>query len=233
MLGLHPGDRALVVATHIDDESLGLGGTIAKMAAYGVEVDVLVIACTTAPMYGGGSDAEIRRAELNNACAALGVQQHHVAWIDDDRAADPAAHLPELIRLIESGPGPSLQTRRPQTLFIPAGDAHHQDHRAVHKAGIAASRPGDPAHRWIPETVLGYDGPEDRCWRAVGTDRPILVDTTDYWPVKEKALLCHASQLRQPPHPRSITKIRALDEAAGGSAAAATAERFVAYRMGF
>ena len=233
MFGLKPGDRALVVSTHLDDETLGLGGTIAKLTEHGVDVDVLAVACTTAPMYGGSSDAGTRRAEFDAACSVLGVHQHHVAWVDTDRAAHPGTYLPELVALIESGPGPCLHTSRPHLLFIPTADAHHQDHQAVHTAALAAARPGAADTRWIPPLVLGYDGPEDRSWRAADEPRTVVVDTSTAWPTKEKALLCYTSQLREAPHPRSTAKIRAFDEAAGATIGTETAERFLPYRMAF
>ncbi|MBG0825709.1 PIG-L family deacetylase [Planomonospora sp. ID91781] len=230
MFGLSPGDRALVVAVHPDDESFGPGGTIAALADAGVTVDVLAITCTSLPMYGGTSDARVRAAEFTDACDALGVRGRAIAWTDTDHARNPGAFLPDLITLIESGAGPSLRTSAPDALLLPAHGAHHQDHQAVHRAALAAARPGDRRLRPVPRIVLGYDGPEDRAWQAAD-HRPLLVDTTAAWAVKEKALRCHASQVRDAPHPRSVAKIRALDEAAGAACGVGTAERFAIYRM--
>lgn len=47
MFDLNPGDRALVVAPHPDDETLGPGGTIAMLTREGVTVDVLAVTCDT------------------------------------------------------------------------------------------------------------------------------------------------------------------------------------------
>ncbi|MFI6883748.1 PIG-L deacetylase family protein [Streptosporangium canum] len=231
MLGLSPGDRALVLAVHPDDESFGPGASIAALTSFGVLVDVLAITCTSLPMYGGTSEPGIRAGEFEAACDALGVTGRHIAWTDTDRARDPGAFLPDLINLIERGMGPSLRTCAPDALLLPAHGAHHQDHQAVHRAGLAAARPGDRRHRPIPRIVLGYDGPEDRAWQAADTDRPLLVNTSRTWAVKEKAMLCHASQLRDAPHPRSLAKIRALDEATGAACGVSMAERFAIYRM--
>ncbi len=230
LLGLSKGDRALVVSVHTDDETLGMGGTIAVFTAAEVEVDVLAVACLTGPMYQGASDAAVRLAEFAAACDALGVARRQVAWIDDDRAAAPGLYLTELVTLIEAGPGPSLATSRPAALFVPAG-GHHQDHQAVHRAGLAAARPGGCPGRPVPRLVAGYDGPEDRAWLSSGQPRPMAVDTSAAWPVKRKALECYPSQLRPAPHPRSIEKIRAQDEAAGAVIGTETAETFAVYRM--
>lgn len=177
--GLHEGDRVLVVATHPDDETLGMGGTIATLAAAGIVVETLAIGCVTAPMYLGTSDAATRTAEYDSACDVLGVGRRHIAWIDDDRAAAPGRYLADLVALIEIGSGPSLATTRPDALFLPAG-GHHQDHQAVHRAALAAARPGGCAARPAPRLVAGYDGPEDRAWLAPGQRRPLLVDTAPH-----------------------------------------------------
>lgn len=232
MFGLYPGDRALVVGAHPDDETVGMAGTIAAMTGYGIQVDALAVACVTAPMYGGSSDTRTRLDEFHEACDVLGVDRRRVAWLDDERATSPSAHLPELVALIESGPDVSLAVSRPAALFIPAG-GHHQDHQAVHLAALAAVRPGFRAGRPLPRVVLGYDGPEDRAWLAGPSPRPVLVDITPMLQTKAKALACYRSQLREDPHPRSVEKIQAQDCAAGAEVGAPAAERFAVYRMAF
>jgi LmbE family N-acetylglucosaminyl deacetylase len=228
--GLSAGDSVLVVSAHPDDETLGMGGAIAALTAAGVSVDVLAVACLSGPMYGGVSDAAVRAAEFADACDALGVAGRRIAWTDTGQAAAPWLHVTELVTLIEAGPGPSLAVTRPVALFIPAG-GHHQDHRAVHEAGLAATRPGGCESRPAPPIVAGYDGPEDRAWTGCGQRRPVVIDTTAAWPVKHKALECYASQLRLAPHPRSIEMIRAQDQATGAAIGTGAAEAFVPYRM--
>lgn len=127
--------------------------------------------------------------------------------------------------------GSSLATTRPALLLVPTAECHHQDHLAVHHAALAAVRPGHRPGRPLPRVVAGYDGPEDQTWRAAGAARPVVIDTSSVAEVKQKALRCYASQLREPPHPRSIAAIEVLDRAAGAAIGASSAERFALYRM--
>jgi LmbE family N-acetylglucosaminyl deacetylase len=229
VLGLRPGDVALTVATHPDDETLGPGGTLHRLAAAGVTVHVLAVTCRTEPMWGGHSDAAVRASEFTAACDALGVTGRHIAWTDDDRARAPGLYLRDLVALIESGTEVSLAEARPAMLLIPAENSFHQDHQAVHTAALAAVRPGGAA-RPTPRIVLGYAGPED-AWIRATEAWSVLVDTTASWPAKQRALLAHASQLREDTHPRSLAAVRALDTAAGAGIGARLAERFVPYRV--
>ena len=56
--------RALVIAPHPDDETLGAGGTIARLVENGTDVSVLVVSGHLPPLYDEGSfDATRREAE--------------------------------------------------------------------------------------------------------------------------------------------------------------------------
>ncbi|WP_019632251.1 PIG-L deacetylase family protein [Actinomadura atramentaria] len=228
-LGLAPGGVALMVATHPDDETLGAGGTLHRMAQAGLTVHVLAVACCTHRMWGGYSDVALRTKEFHAACDALGVAGRAIGWADDDRARAPGRHQKELVDLVESGTEVSLTQVAPDVLLMPAGNAFHQDHRAVHAACLAAVRPGGSA-RPTPRIVLGYAGPEDS-WTPNAEQWSVFVDTTASWPAKGKALAAYGSQLRGDGHPRSVSAIRTLDAAHGISIGVPFAERFVPYRV--
>ena len=111
---------------------------------------------------------------------------HQIAWTDDDRARSPGTHMRDLVSLIDTDSDISLTATRPAALLIPSGTSFHQDHQAVHQAGIAAARPSGAA--WpAPRIVLGFTGSEDG-WSAAPDHRPVFVGTTGTWPAKEQAL---------------------------------------------
>ena len=65
--------RILVVAPHPDDETLGVGGTIAKSIFEGSEVFVLTVAGHLPPLY-TEKDYQTTIEEAKNAYKVLGVK---------------------------------------------------------------------------------------------------------------------------------------------------------------
>lgn len=227
VFGYGPGATVLVLAPHPDDETLGAGGTIARLTAAGAAVHVLAVACPDGSMWGGHSDPAVRVKEFQAACDILGVAERTVACTGDGH---DGRHLNarELLGLVETGPLGTSRLR-PDLLLIPAACGFHQDHLAVHQVGMAACRLGGTT-KPTPRMVLGYTGP-DECWTTVAEPHRVYVDTTDAWPVKQRAIEAYGSQLRPSPHPRSVEAIRTLDAAAGVHISTGMAESLVAYRM--
>ncbi|MEU2794557.1 PIG-L deacetylase family protein [Streptomyces sp. NPDC007100] len=230
-LGLRPGDRVLVVAPHPDDETIGPGGTLARLAAEGVEVHVLCVTVRAARMWGSTSEPSVRLQEFEKACAALGVTSGTIAWVDATGEMDICNRRRELVNLIEQHEDVSLGTVRPHALFIPSAGGYHQDHQAVHAAAFAAARVQPAGLKPTPRMVLGYRGVEDR-WSSVNESWWLHVDTSAFWQAKQDALQAYGTQMRRS-GPRSIEQIRGIDAATGSSWDCAYAESFVPYRLAF
>jgi LmbE family N-acetylglucosaminyl deacetylase len=153
------GARLLAVLAHPDDESFGLGGTLALYARRGAEVDLVCAtqgeAGTVEPdrMKGYTSIAELRRAELDCAAEALGLASVHYLGYRDSGMQGSAdndhpdsltrAPLDDAIRRIVEW----IRRLRPQVIitFDPVGVYHHPDHiltyRATLEAFLAAADP--------------------------------------------------------------------------------------------
>ena len=137
--------RLLAVLAHPDDESLGVGGTLAKYASDGVETFLLTATRGEGGRYRGhpvgapehpGAEAlgRIREAELRAAASALGLRE--VAFLDyRDQELDRASP-PEAIARIAS----HLRRIRPDVVvtFGPDGAYGHPDHIAISQLTTAA-----------------------------------------------------------------------------------------------
>ena len=133
--------RLLAVFPHPDDESMGLGGTLAKYAAEGVETHLV---CTTRGERGwGGPDDEnpglaalgrLREAELRCAAQVLGLTSlTFLDYIDGDvDEANPAEIIPKIVA--------QVRRIRPQVVvtFGPDGIYGHPDHIALAQFTAAA-----------------------------------------------------------------------------------------------
>jgi LmbE family N-acetylglucosaminyl deacetylase len=133
--------RLMAILAHPDDESLGVGGTIARYAAAGVEVSLV---CATRGERGRHftnenrpSDEEvgrIREAELRAAARELGIRQ--VSFLDYlDGELDRADPVEAVRRIVDH-----LRRVRPQVVvtFDPFGGYGHPDHVAICQLATAA-----------------------------------------------------------------------------------------------
>lgn len=133
--------KLLAVFPHPDDESMGLGGTLAKYAAEGVDTH-LVCATRGERGWGGAEDenpglaalGQIREAELRCAAEQLGLQSvTFLDYIDGDvDQADPAEVIAKIVA--------QVRRIRPQVVvtFGPDGNYGHPDHIALAQYSAAA-----------------------------------------------------------------------------------------------
>lgn len=158
--------RLLIAYAHPDDESFGLGGTIARYAQAGVEVHLI---CATNGDLGDvpesylaryGSVPEVRLAELHCAAEKLGIHQVHTfGYRDSGMMGAPENDHPDCLWQADmdtlTGQVVDVMRRvRPQVVitFDPYGGYGHPDHIAIHRAALRAfHEAGDDAH--YPEQI--------------------------------------------------------------------------------
>lgn len=163
--------RLLVALAHPDDESFGMGSTLARYAAAGVEVHY---ACATrgesgevAPelLVGYENLGALRTAELTYAASELGLTAVHLlGYRDSGMVGSPANEHPQafvqapLARVTRQLVG-LIRAIRPQVIvtFNPYGGYGHPDHIHIHTATLAAfGAAGDPA-QYPDLAAAGFD----------------------------------------------------------------------------
>ncbi|MDR1999485.1 MAG: PIG-L family deacetylase [Frankiaceae bacterium] len=146
-----PSARYTLVSFHAhpDDETLLTGGTLARAAAEGHRVVLVVATDGEAGLAGGSPEAaalgERRRAELAASAAALGCARVELLGYPDsgsDAVARPggfaAVPVPEAAERLAA----ILVRERADalTIYDPQGGYGHRDHVQVHHVGLAAAR---------------------------------------------------------------------------------------------
>lgn len=132
--------KLMCILAHPDDESLSVGGTLAKYAAEGVETYLVTATRGERGWFGDepypGAEAvgRIREAELRAAANALGLGE--VTFLDymdgDLDQANPNQVIAKIVT--------ELRRVRPQVVitFDPTGDYGHPDHIAISQFTTAA-----------------------------------------------------------------------------------------------
>jgi len=138
--------RLMAVLAHPDDESMALGGTLAKYAAEGVQTTVVCATRGDAGRYGAERGAvppdelgRIRTRELNDATRILGVRDVHFLGYRDGQVdrADPDEAVRKIVE--------HIRRVRPQVVvtFGPDGLYGHPDHIAISQLTTAAVAAAD------------------------------------------------------------------------------------------
>jgi N-acetylglucosamine malate deacetylase 1 len=174
----------LVFGPHPDDIEIGLGGTVARHVSLGFRVGLCDL---TAGEMGSNGSIEERLAEAEAARAVLGaLWRVNLRWPDraiGTRAGDARAAA-ELIR-----------HARPRSVALPYWADRHPDHgaashlltEAVFNSGLRRyEADGAP---WKPEWACYY-------FINDSSTPSFVVDVSDHYDTKRRALACHASQFR-------------------------------------
>jgi LmbE family N-acetylglucosaminyl deacetylase len=217
--------RILVVAPHPDDETLGVGGTIAKFAARGDEVFVLMVSGHLPPLY-NREDYEKTVSEAYSAFSILGVLKSEFLEIPATMIGDQPLHE------VNGRISKIVNDFNPHMVFCPYPD-RHVDHRLVFDSVMVATRPVGIG-RDI-EIVATYETLSETHWNAPHIEPNFtpnwVVDISDYIDTKVAALKCYESQISDFPGPRSIEAVESLAKFRGTQAGFGYGEGFHIVRM--
>lgn len=224
--------NALVVAAHPDDEILGCGGTMAKMAAEGWAVHILILA-EGATSRDSARDRDARIDDLSKLarCArqAAGIVGARTVELDafPDNRMD-SVDLLDVVKRVEA----AIATHDPQRLLTHGASDVNVDHGIVHDAVIAAAR-SKPGSR-IRE-LLFFEVLSSTEWRPA-TSRPSFAptffsDISDHLQTKLTALEAYAPEILDFPHPRSLRAVEHLAGLRGATIGVVAAEAFEVGRI--
>lgn len=220
----------LILAAHPDDEVLGCGGTIAKLADEGAIVHVAFLADGVFSRGGEQTVQQLelasRRAAAQKACEILGVKSVSFGDFPDNRM--DTIPLLDITQAVET----FIAKHQPEMVFTHhAGDVNI-DHRRLHEAVVTACRPqqGHPV-----KTLLCFEVPSSTEWQLPGSAPAFkpnwFVDISATLMRKLTALEAYAEELRAWPHPRSLQGVEHLAHWRGATVGVDAAEAFVLGRQ--
>ena len=218
--------KVLVVAAHPDDEVLGCGGTIPRLAREGDQVYLAILGEGITSRYDKRNDADHSQLKaLHNCCRraaeTLGVRDLFFHDLPDNRF--DTVPLLDIVKIIEE----LIGSLSPEVVYTHHGGDLNIDHRLAQQAVLTAARPtkGQPVRK-----IYSFEAPSSTEWafqRIEPAFRPnLFVDISATLPVKLKALTCYESEIRAFPHPRSRAAVQATALRWGSVAGLEAAEAF-------
>ena len=215
--------KLMAVLAHPDDESLGIGGTLAKYAGEGVETYLVTATRGERGRFGESGEkpspdvvGRVREVELREAARVLGVREiNFLDYYDGDL---DQVNVPEAVARIAE----HLRRVKPHVVitFGPEGAYGHPDHIAISQlataavVGAAGENGTSPPHRvsklyymeWSRQKWEAYqtalrgliskvDGIERKSSPWPDWALTTFIDTSQFSPTVWKAVSCHKTQM--------------------------------------
>ena len=210
--------KTLVIAPHLDDETIALGGTIKKLSNNKIEVNVIIVGGHLPPLY-NKKNYQITKKESEKALKVLGAKK--IDYLDI-----PALEFhKQYYNTMNSKINNMINKFNPTTVFIPFPD-RHIDHRTVFDCAMVNTRPNKKNH---PKFVLSYETLSETHWNAPYIEAnftpDFFVNIDETIKDKIKALNCYKSQIKNN-QSRSVQAVRALAKFRGSQNGCEYAEGF-------
>lgn len=216
----------LVIAAHPDDEVLGCGGTIARMAQEGNHVYIAILGEGITSRYRQREQADAillvkLREKTQRVGKLLGAKQVFTFDLPDNRF-DTVPML-DIVKPIED----LIERIQPQIIYTHHGGDLNIDHRQIFCATLTAAR---PLPRCPVRTIYTYEVPSSTEW-AMGKFCPsfqpnVFMDIHGTIENKLQAMALYESEVRFYPHPRSPEALRAIATRWGSVSGCYAAEAF-------
>ena len=217
--------KVLVISPHPDDETLGAGGSIAKLISEGHHVFILTVSGHLPPLY----DKEDYNKTINEAYKA-----YDILGVTDSKFLEIPATMIDEVPIHELNNKISLVINefKPNIVFCPFPD-RHIDHRLIFESTLVATRPVNDGKNI--ELVAAYETLSETHWNAPYIEPNfvpnLVVDISMHINKKIEAVNCYKSQITQDEGPRSIKSIKSLATFRGTQSGFDYGEAFYIIRM--
>jgi len=218
--------NVLVISAHPDDEVLGCGGTIARLAREGERVYLAVLGEGITSRYEDRKEADPSlvdgiRHRCKEAAKTLGAEDLFLFGLSDNRF--DTIPLLDIVKKIEK----LIGNLSPTIIYT-----HHEgdlniDHSITYRAVLTATRPiqGNGVR-----DIYTFEVPSSTDWafhQSGQSFQPnVFMDITETLETKIQALSVYETEMRAFPHPRSPKAIQANARRWGSGVGCEAAEAF-------
>lgn len=223
--------NVLVVASHPDDEILGMGGTLLRHSAEGANISVMFMSDGVT-----GRDfiyePKARASEIQNrkdmalkAGEIFGADQ--ISFEDLPNLRMDQEYILELTKRIER----RIDNFNPDIVYTHFSNDTNIDHCVTHRACVMALRP--TPERRVSALRLFEIGSSTEYAAPMSGDSfmpNLFVDISAFSDKKFTLLKCYEDEMREFPHPRSEKAIKSRDIYRGASVGVGCAEAFMEIR---
>ena len=217
--------KALVIAPHPDDETLGAGGTIKKLTKMNIQVFVLVVGGHLPPIYPESHYIQTEN-ECKKACNILGVKK--IIFLKKTATKFNEEPIAEFNKSIND----VIFSINPELIMIPFPD-RHIDHKVVFNSSMVCTRPKKNSKLKI---ILSYETLSETHWNANYIEPnfvpDVFIDISTEFKFKEKALKTYSSQIKNNKS-RNINAIKGLASFRGSQNSTNYCEGFKLIRLNF
>tara|TARA_A200000113_G_C8851491_1_gene350361 strand:- start:1180 stop:1863 length:684 start_codon:yes stop_codon:yes gene_type:complete len=212
----------LIIVAHTDDETIGMGGTIANHTKDGDKV--FAVSMTD----GVGSRDALDTNDINQRVIAADKAARILGfeWLEAGKFLDNEMDkysLIEVVKFIEN----IKNLSKPDIVYTHSSSDLNIDHRIVSEAVLTAFRP-QPKEICREIRAFEVSSATDYGHKSVtGSFYPnLFIDITNTWEEKLLALKEYASEMREYPHTRSYRGIESLSKIRGNQVGLHQAEAF-------
>jgi LmbE family N-acetylglucosaminyl deacetylase len=212
----------LIVVAHTDDETIGMGGTIANHTKDGDKV--FAVSMTD----GVGSRDALDTSDINQRVIAADKAARILGfeWLEAGKFLDNEMDkysLIEVVKFIEN----IKNLSKPDIVYTHSSSDLNIDHRVVSEAVLTAFRP-QPKEICREIRAFEVSSATDYGHKSVtGSFYPnLFIDITNTWDEKLLALKEYAYEMREYPHTRSYKGIESLSKIRGNQVGLHQAEAF-------
>ncbi len=218
--------NVLVIVAHPDDEVLGCGGTIARLAREGQDVYIAILGEGITSRFQHREQAdqalvEALRCRSRQVAELLGAKDLLTFVLPDNRF--DTVPILDVVKIIED----LVDRLQPQVIYTHHGGDLNIDHVVVHRAALTATRPvaGHPV-----KEIYTVEVPSSTEWAfghfQLAFKPNVFVDISETLEIKIQAMQLYESEMQAFPHPRSPEALRAIAHRWGSVAGLKNAEAF-------